>query len=626
MEHAKTQSLRSLSLAALGIVYGDIGTSPLYAFRQSLQGLSPDIPNVLGILSLIFWALILVISIKYSIILLRADNEGEGGILALMALIKRSKSNKTRLFSIIAILGVGLMIGDGMLTPAISVISAIEGVHVYAPNVSNWVIPITCLILISLFSIQYMGTEKIGFIFGPILVVWFITLAILGVVHIVHHPVVLQAVNPYYAYHFFSQAGWHSYLVLGGIFLVVTGGEALYADLGHFGKKPMRVAWFSMVLPCLVLNYFGQGANVLADPSATYNPFYQLAPTWFLFPLIALATLATIVASQAVITATFSLIKQAILLFFYPHLPIIQTSKLNPGQIYIPQINLILGLGTLLLVLTFQSSAGLSHAYGIAINLLMILTSILLLQIAIKRWRWGFIKITFAVLFFGSIDLAFLAANIEKIQTGGWIPIAFALCCAFVMLTWNQGITHLHQMHYMKKSTLKKLIDELNQSGINYIPKKTALFITDIYDKGGGNFLRFLKMNSILPDHIIIINFVVKNTPHTSANDQMQLTMLSEHVYKLTLHYGFMDTISIPKAMSIVNKNGLLPFTIDIDTATYYIEISNVVASPNRKTLYFFWQEKLFAFLIRHYSVNLNIDFYQLPYDRTVAVGAYYMI
>lgn len=625
-DDAKSQSLRSLTLAALGVVYGDIGTSPLYAFKQSLHGYSPDQTHVLGILSLVFWALILVISIKYSIILLRADNEGEGGILALMALIKRSKSSKTKLFSTIAMLGVGLMIGDGMLTPAISVISAIEGVNVYAPHLSHWVLPITCLILLGLFSIQYMGTEKIGFVFGPVLIVWFLTLAVLGLIHIVDHPIVLNAINPYYAYHFFNQMGWRSYLILGGIFLVVTGGEALYADLGHFGKKPMRLAWFIIVLPCLVLNYFGQGAVVLSDASATVNPFYRLAPEWFICPLIAIATVATIVASQAVITATFSLTKQAILLFFYPHLPIIQTSESNPGQIYIPQMNHILALGTLLLVLIFQSSAALSHAYGIAINLLMILTSLLLVQIAYKKWHWNYLKITIAILFFGSIDLAFLAANIDKITTGGWMPIAFAICSSFIMLTWNHGITYLHKMHYLRKEKLTQLINELEHQENDYLPNKTSIFITDIYDTGGGNFFRFLKMNTVMPEHIIIINFLVKNIPYIAADDQMHLTRLNKRVYKLTLNYGFMDTISVPTALDLANKKGILPFTIDVDAATYFIEISNVVASPNKKTLYFYWQERMFAFLIRHYSVNLNIDFYKLPYDRTVAIGAYYII
>ena len=626
IDETKSQTLRSLSLAALGVVFGDIGTSPLYAFRVSLHGLEPNTTNVLGVLSLMFWALILVISIKYSIILLRADNEGEGGILALMALLKRSKAGKSKLYAIIAVLGVGLMLGDGMLTPAISVISAIEGIQVVAPELSHWIIPITCLILFGLFSIQYMGTEKICQLFGPILIIWFITLAILGTTQIIQHPYVLKAINPYYAFHFFHEAGWGSYVMLGGIFLVVTGGETLYADLGHFGKKPIRLAWFIVVLPCLLLNYFGQGANIISNQSSISNPFYLLAPVWFLCPLIFIATLATIIASQAVITATFSLVKQAILLFFYPHLPIIQTSKSHSGQIYIPQVNQLVGLGTLLLVLVFQSSSALTNAYGIAINMLMIITSILLIQVAIKKWRWGMMKISIAILFFGTIDIAFLIANINKFFTGGWLPVLFAFCAAFLMLTWNKGLIHLHKMHYMKKSKLTTLIEQLNHNEINPLPAKTSIFVTDIYDTGGGNFLRFLNMNAIRPEHIIIVNFLVKNTPHISLDDPMHITQLNKDIFKLTLHYGFMDTISIPRSLALLNQNGLLPFNINIETATYFIEISNVIVSHKNKKIYHYLQDKIFAFLIRHYSVNLNINFYHLPYDRTVAIGVYYSL
>ena len=625
-DKSKSPKLSLLTLAALGVVFGDIGTSPLYAFRQSLHGLTPDLINILGVLSLIFWALILVISLKYSIILLYADNEGEGGILALMALIKRSRTHKTRLLSIIAVLGVGLMIGDGMLTPAISVISAIEGIHVFAPSFSHIVLPTTCAILIGLFSIQYMGTERIGFYFGPILLLWFLSIGYLGLVHILHQPIVLKAINPYYAYAFFQHTGWRGYLVLGGVFLVITGGETLYADLGHFGKTPMRMAWFLLVLPCLLLNYFGQGALVLQHPSAMVNPFFLLAPPWFLFSLIALATLATIVASQAVITATFSLTKQAILLFFYPHLPIIQTSKTNPGQIYIPQVNQLIAFGTILLVLIFQSSAAMSHAYGIAINLLMILTSILLIQVAIRKWRWGILQITVAILFFGTIDLAFFFANISKIISGGWLPVTFAFFSAFIMLTWNQGISNLHKMHYLKKEKLTNLIKQIYSKNMNFLPNKTSIFVTDVYDTGGGNFLRFLKMNSIRPEHILIVNFLVKNTPHIPASEQIQIKNVSHDIYKLTLNYGFMDMISIPSSLKLINKKKLLPFLIDINNATYFIEISNVIVDLKDKKSSFYWQEKLFAFLIRHYSVNLNINFYQLPYDRTVAIGVYYVL
>ena len=445
------QAVFPLSLAALGVVYGDIGTSPLYALRETLDGVPMSITSILGVLSLIFWSLILVISIKYLIILFRADNDGEGGILALLALIKHVTRDRPQIFFIIGIFGAGLMLGDGMLTPAISVISAIEGFNVITPSLSEWIIPLTCIILVVLFSVQSLGTAKIGFVFGPIILIWFLTLAILGILQIVNNPVVLNAVNPYYGMQFLYQNGWRGYALLGGVFLVVTGGEALYADLGHFGKKPIRLSWFIIVLPGLLLNYFGQGAYLLTHPAAITNPFYLLAPGWFSFPLMILATLATVIASQGVISAVFSLTKQAVLLGLYPHLPIVQTSGSKIGQIYIPQMNIILAIGTLFLIFTFKNSNAMTHAYGIAVNLVMVLTSILVVYLAIKKWQWHWISIICLFSFFSVIDLAFLGANIQKLLTGGWVPIVFASICAFIMYTWHSGRVYLHKTYYLKK-------------------------------------------------------------------------------------------------------------------------------------------------------------------------------
>ena len=620
------QAVLSLSLAALGVVYGDIGTSPLYALRESLNGQMISLSSVLGILSLIFWSLIVIISIKYLVILFRADNDGEGGILALLALIKRTSAERPRLFFLIGIFGAGLMLGDGMLTPAISVISAIEGFNVINPSLSDWIIPLTCIILVALFSVQSFGTEKIGFIFGPVIFIWFLILAVLGLVQIVQNPVVLLAINPLHGLKFLYHNGWHGYGLLGGIFLVVTGGEALYADLGHFGKKPIRLSWFFVALPSLLLNYFGQGAHLLTVPGDVINPFYLMAPDWFYFPLLILATMATIIASQAVITATFSLTKQAVLLDLYPRLHIVQTSGSKIGQIYIPQMNLILAIGTLLLVFTFKNSNALTHAYGIAVNLVMILTSILIVYLAIKKWQWSLISIICLFTFFGVIDLAFLGANIQKLRTGGWVPILFALMCAFIMFTWDRGRYYLHKMYYLQKEQLSKILKQLDYKSINRIPDATAIFITDIYDKSGGSFLHFLKLNRTLPEHILIVNYSVEDIPYVSSVDRFQVTNLSENICELTLHYGFMDSVSVPQALSIANDLGLLPFPVDIETAMYMLEIPNVVATRELKTLWFFWQEKLFAFLVRSYSANLNIEFYQLPYNRTIAIGSYYMI
>ncbi len=623
---SERQAAFSLSLAALGVVYGDIGTSPLYALRESLNGQAISLTAVLGVLSLIFWSLIFIISIKYLVILLRADNDGEGGILALLALIKRTCVDRPQLFFFMGIFGAGLMLGDGMLTPAISVISAIEGFNVINPNLSDWVIPLTCIILVALFSVQSFGTEKIGFIFGPVIFLWFFILAILGAVQIVKNPIVLQAINPLHALTFLYQNGWRGYVLLGGIFLVVTGGEALYADLGHFGKKPIRLSWFVVALPSLLLNYFGQGANLLTHPEDIINPFYLLAPGWFSFPLMILATMATIIASQAVISATFSLTKQAVLLGLYPHLPIVQTSGTKMGQIYIPQMNLILAIGTLLLIFTFKNSNALTHAYGIAVNLVMVLTTLLIMYLAVKKWRWSLISILCLFSFFGAIDLAFLGSNIQKLHTGGWVPISFAFICAFIMYTWDRGRYYLHKTYYLKKEELSKLLKQLDYKSLNRIPDATAIFITDIYDKSGGSFLHFLKLNRTLPEHILIVNYSVENSPYVSLAERFQITPLNENICELTLHYGFMDTVSVPQALFSANGRGLLPFPVDINKVMYLLEIPNVVASRQMKALWFFWQEKLFAFLVRNYSANLNIEFYQLPFNRTIAIGTYYMI
>lgn len=382
-----------LTLGALGVVFGDIGTSPLYALKVTLNNIAITQTHILGVLSLIFWCLILVISFKYLILIFRADNDGEGGILALLALMKHKSTKYTPLFYIIAIFGAGLLLGDGMLTPAISVISAVEGLSTLSHEFTPFILPIAVVILILLFTLQARGTGSIGNLFGPVILIWFFTIAILGIVQIVKAPIVLTAINPYYAFDLMRDTGLKGYLLLGGIFLVVTGGEALYADIGHFGKNPIRAGWFAVVLPCLILNYFGQGANLLINPNAISNPFYMIAPEWFYIPLIILATIATIIASQAVISATFSLTKQAVLLSLCPRIPIVQTSKEFSGQIYVPQINIILFIGTLTFCFAFQTSDRLAHAYGIAVNADMLLIDAMVAYAAISIWKWSKYKV-----------------------------------------------------------------------------------------------------------------------------------------------------------------------------------------------------------------------------------------
>ena len=627
MKEKEKQSIYALTLAALGVVYGDIGTSPLYAVRESLGDLPINVIDVLGVLSMIFWALILVISIKYLVVILRANNDGEGGILALQALIKRANNDRElKIFFLIGVFGAGLMLGDGMLTPAISVMSAVEGLSVLNPSLSTWVVPITALILVIIFSFQSHGTKRIGFAFGPIVLIWFIVIGWLGVVSIIKNPVVLHAVNPHYAYSFLMENKLHGYILMGGVFLVVTGGEALYADLGHFGTRPIRLGWFLIALPGLMLNYFGQAAFLLQHPTGIKNPFYMMAPEWFTLPLLVLATLATIIASQAVITATFSLTKQAVLLGLYPHLPIIQTSEFERGQIYIPQMNFILALGTMALVFFFQNSTGLTHAYGIAVNLVMLMTTPMIAYAIYKIWRWNIVFVILLFSIFMTIDLLFFGANSHKITTGGWVPIAFASICAFIMYTWNRGMQYLRQSYFTKKEDLAKILKQLKYKAMNRLPNMTAIFITDVNDKSGGSVLTLLKLSLTLPENVLIVSYVVENIPHVKSANRFEVTFLDEKICQLILHYGFMDFISIPTALFHANDRKILPFSVDVDTATYLVEMPTVTASKNYKTLRFYWEEKLFAFLMRNYSSNLNIEFYQLPTNRTIAIGTYCVI
>lgn len=615
-----------LTLAALGVVYGDIGTSPLYAMRESLRGIPLGPLEVLGILSLIFWTILILISIKYCIFLLRADNDGEGGILALSALVNRIATYRKPMLYTVGILGAGFMIGDGMLTPAISVISAVEGLHVIAPKLSSWVVPITTLILIGLFSVQSLGSSKVGITFSFFLLIWFAVIAYMGITQIKENPSVFAAINPWYGFHFLFTYGLRGYALLGGVFLVVTGAEALYADMGHFGKIPIRLSWFLIVWPALILNYFGQGALLLSQPDAIVNPFYFMVPKDMQIYLLTIATVATVIASQAVISATFSLVKQAILLGLYPRLPIVQTSASEGGQVYIPQMNLVLAIGTLSLVWIFQNADSLTHAYGIAVNLEMVLTTSLVMYVARKLWHLNSFLIVVMYSVTLIIELGFLGANSQKFMTGGWVPIAFAMVCGFVMYTWDLGRRYLSEHYYIKPEALARLLKQFDYKSMSRIPDSTAIFITDVYDRSGGAFLNFLKISRTLPEKIVLVNYQVLNRPYVRGEDRYHIQMLKPQICALVLNYGFQDTISIPQALYVANERGILPFRINLEKLIYLIEIPNVVASKAKRSLWFYWQEKLFAFLVRNYSANLNIEFYQLPYSRTMAMGTYYII
>lgn len=612
-----------LSLAALGVVYGDIGTSPLYAVRASLLGLPLNQTNIFGVLSLIFWALILVISTRYLTIILRVDNNGEGGVLALLALIKK-RTTSYGLFFFIGIIGAGLLLGDGMLTPAISVLSAFEGLQIASPSLTHYVIPFTLFVLFILFLCQRFGTTKIGFTFGPIILCWFMVLAVIGAARIIQQPDIIQAINPYYAFEFFRQGGWVAYALLGGIFLVITGAEALYADLGHFGKTPIRIGWYAIALPGLLLNYFGQGAYLLQFPKAIENPFYAMAPSWFLYPLLILAAVATIIASQAIISATFSLIKQAILLNLSPRVSVIQTSNKEKGQVYVPKVNVVLAIGTLLLVVIFKNSTALAGAYGLAVNLVMIVVAILVMMVARQQWQWSIAKILRVFFVFVVIDFAFLGANLHKFLAGGWIPLAFAAVCATIMLTWHKGMGVLRASYHMNRTALVNLSHELHHHSLQAVPNSIAIFVTDPYDQSGGCLLHYLKLNRIMPDQVLLVSTKVKDRPYMTGTERFELKKLIKNIHHLILHVGFMESPNIPADLSTANQLKLFPFDLDIKQTVFLVEIPHITATRQKQHPIFFWQEKLFAFLMRN-SV-LDIEFFQLPYNQTIAIGTYWEI
>lgn len=612
----------ALSLGALGIVYGDLGTSPLYALQLVLSKVDITAENIYGVLSLVFWSLILVISTGYVSVFLRADNDGEGGVLALLALLKRQNKHLYRGIFLMGIVGAGLLLGDGMITPAISVISAIEGLNVILPDFSHFIMPAAFVILLALFLCQRFGTAKISYFFGPILLCWFIIIALLGGIAIAHNPTILYAINPYYAFIILYHGGWHAYLLLGGIFLVITGAEAMYADLGHFGRTPIRIGWFAVALPSLLLNYFGQGANLLSHPAAISNLFYSLAPDWFSCPLLIIATMATIIASQAVISASFSLARQAILLDICPRLFIAHTSKEETGQVYVPQINILLAFGTLSLVVVFQSSNGLAAAFGMAVNLVMLIVAILVMYVARQQWKWSHKKI--AVIFFPLliIDCVFLGANVPKILEGAWMPLAFAFFISVIMITWQRGMELIRNSFYKKKLPLTQVIKQLDYSKVNEVKDFTMIFITDPYDNSGGVFYNYVKLNHIMPKQALVISVIVDDIPYITDRNRYELQKLMDGYYTLTLHYGFMQLIHIPRTLEEGNKRKIFPFALDVNKATFLVEVINMSTTSKRYPTLFNWQKRIFNFFLRNSA--LEIDFFHLPHNQTISIGNYF--
>ncbi|KTD09151.1 potassium uptake protein [Legionella gratiana] len=610
----------SLSFAALGVVFGDIGTSPLYAFSQVIAYLPISNHNIYGILSLIFWSLLIIISFKYLVIVFRADNDGEGGIMALAGIL-RQKIKKTGAWLLfITLIGIGLIIGDGILTPAISILSAVEGLEPLSPHLAKYVLPVTLIILVFLFKLQRIGTGTIGVFFAPIMLIWFITIGTLGFLQIIQNPKVLIAINPYYAIHFFIMHKEFAFIILGGIFLVMTGGEALFADLGHFGKKAIRIGWFTVVFPGLFLCYFGQGALVLSHPEDISYPFYSLSPHWFLPIMVILATAATIVASQAIISAAFSILKQTALLNLIPRLKIVYTSKIEKGQVYLPFINFILAIGTCALVITFRSSASLADAYGIAVNLDMLLTTGLVGIIASRCWHWSVSKLTIFPLIL-IIELAFLTGNSSKFLTGGWIPILIAFLGIIVMYTWHCGFEKLRELHHRDALMDVLIIDELNQNKISRQPG-TGLYIIDPYDCQGESLLHHLRLNRIFSENMVFLGVKIENKPYIPLENKFELITKAKGFYLIYIHYGFTENINLPNILDELFQRVRLPFEINKNKLIYFIEIVFVEMTREQLRGMFLWQKHLFSFMIR--NAVPDIQFYRLPYNKTIALATYY--
>ncbi|MDD4915918.1 MAG: potassium transporter Kup [Methylococcales bacterium] len=611
--------LASLSLAALGIVFGDIGTSPLYAFRQSIHGEIPIMlteSHIFGVLSLIFWALIIVISIKYLIFMLQADNEGEGGILALLALLRPWSDISFRSRKILmglGMFGAALLYGDGMITPAISVLSAIEGLGLAAPALKPYVIPCTLVILVLLFLFQKNGTARIGMVFGPVMLVWFLVLAVLGLNSIIHYPAVVTAVNPLFAIDFLLGNGWDGFFVLGAVFLVVTGGEALYADMGHFGKQPIRLVWFVLVLPALLLNYFGQGALVLNHPQVATEPFYSLAPAWALYPLIALATLATVIASQAVISGAFSLTHQAIQLGHCPRLTIVQTSSEMIGQIYIPLLNACLLASTLALVVGFGSSARLASAYGVAVTTTMVITTVLVFFLMRGRWGWRPLIAGTAAAGFLTIDLSFFAANLDKIPQGGWIPLLVAGLIFIVLSTWRLGRAILEYRLKKTMLPLDSFLDRLQEFPPQRV-KGTAVFMTGRAEGTPAMLLHHLEHNQVLHQQVILLTVAIRSVPRVPAAERLEIGAYRHGLYRVIVCYGFMQSPNIPVALRECERFGL---KTDPQTTTFYLARETLIASSSEGMA--IWRKNLFAVLSR--NSGRATAFYSIPPERVVEIG-----
>jgi KUP system potassium uptake protein len=618
-------ALHTMALAALGVVFGDIGTSPLYTMKEIFSvghhPLTLNPGNVYGILSLITWALILIVSVKYVAFIMRADNRGEGGIMALLALASRNTAGnhvKQRNIMFLGILGACMFYADGMITPAISVLSAVEGLEIAAPHLHSFIVPITLVVLFGLFWAQSKGTEVVGKFFGPVMLLWFGTLGVLGAINIAHDTTILSALNPIYALHFFTGQPWIAFVALGAVVLAVTGAEALYADMGHFGRFPIRLAWFGFVLPALLLNYFGQGALILHDAEAVKNPFYLLAPEWALFPLIGLATVATVIASQAVITGAFSVSRQALQLGYLPRMHIQHTSENTQGQVYMPRVNWGLMLATMALVLGFRSSGNLAAAYGIAVTGDMVITTLLASVVFIEIWRWSKLKTYALVALFLTIDLAFFGANVLKVPDGGWVPLLIGVVIFMLMLTWKTGRYLVYTRLKTEAMAIEPFVEAVGAHPPPRVPG-TALFMTPNPEGVPHAMLHNLKHNKVLHEKVVILTVKFLDIPHTNLEERVTVEALPYEFYRVTVKYGFKDEPDLPRDLSLCAKYGL---ELDAMDTSYFIGKEILIASHKSGMAY--WRKKIFIGLFR--SAETITNQFKLPPNRVVELGSQLMI
>lgn len=605
---------------ALGVVYGDIGTSPLYAIRECFHGphaiaLTRD--NVLGVLSLIFWSLVLVISVKYLVFVLRADNRGEGGILALMALISPhrplARGRRRWLVLMLGLFGAALLYGDGMITPAISVLSAFEGLEIATPVLRPYVIPVTIVVLVCLFAFQRRGTARVGAVFGPVVLLWLATLAILGLIQIAREPSVLAALSPLPGARFFIHNGWAGFLVLGAVFLVVTGGEALYADMGHFGARPIRLGWFGAALPGLLLNYFGQGALLLHEPDAVVNPFYHLVPRWALPLLIVIATAATIIASQAVISGAYSLTRQAVLLGYSPRLRIDHTSSEEIGQIYMPGINWALMLSAVALVIGFGSSSNLAAAYGVAVTSTMLITTLLLFVVARQRWGWSWLAASALTVLFLIVDVAFFGANILKVPHGGWFPLVIGAGIYTLMATWKRGREILKSRLEAQAIPLRMVLEDLEADPPHRVPG-TAVYMVSTPDATPPALVHNLTHNKVLHEQVIFLSVLTEEVPFVDRSDRLELETIGAGFHTVKVRYGFMQDPNVPLVLRQLTEHGL---DLAPDATTYFLGRETILASEQPGMAR--WREKLFAFMSR--NALRATAFFQIPPEQVFEVG-----